>query len=77
MFPDKALAARYFSFFSSRHARRDETQKELRLGFQAFIFNYQHNYYTTSEFGREFKIIFSLKLCVLPSQHHLNRGHIC
>ena len=53
MFPDKALAARYFSFFSSRHARRDETQKELRLDFQAFIFNYQHNYYTTSEFGRE------------------------
>jgi len=44
MFTDKALAAKYFSFLSSHHARRDETQKELRLDFQAFIFNYQHNY---------------------------------
>jgi len=44
MFADKALAAKYFSFSSSRHALRDETQKELRLDFQAFTFFYQHNY---------------------------------
>jgi len=44
MFPDKTLAAKYFSFLSSNHARRDETQKEPRLDFQAFIFIHQHNY---------------------------------
>ena len=43
MFTDKALAARYFSFLSSRSFGY-ETQKELRLDFQAFVFNYQHNY---------------------------------
>ncbi len=43
MFADKALAAKYFSFFSS-HSFGYETQKELRLDFQAFIFIYQHNY---------------------------------
>jgi len=37
------LVAKYFSFLSS-HSFGYETQKELRLGFQAFIFNYQHNY---------------------------------
>jgi len=43
MVPDKALAARNFSFLSS-HSFGYETQKELRLDFQAFIFIYQHNY---------------------------------
>jgi len=43
MFPDKALAVRYFSFLSP-HSFGYETQKELRLDSQAFIFNYQHNY---------------------------------
>ena len=43
MFADKALAAKYFRFLSS-HSFGYETQKELRLDFQAFIFNYQHNY---------------------------------
>jgi len=44
MFADKALAAKYFSFLSTHHALRDETQKEFRLDFQAFIFIYQYNY---------------------------------
>jgi len=43
MFTDKALAAKYYLFLSS-HSFGYETQKELRLEFQAFIFIHQHNY---------------------------------
>ncbi len=38
MFTDKALVVKYFPFLSS-HSFGYETQKELRLDFQAFIFN--------------------------------------
>ena len=40
---DKALKARYVSFFSS-HSFGYETQKELRPDYQAFIFGFEHNY---------------------------------
>ena len=43
MLTDISLKAKYFSFFSSR-SYGYETQKELCLDFQAFIFSYQHSF---------------------------------
>ena len=49
MSTDKPLIVRYFSFFLSHpESVRDETQKELRPDNQAFIFDFEHHFQTTS-----------------------------